>query len=574
MCGIAAIAGIKINKHYNTKAMLDSLKHRGPDAEGELVLNNCWLGHRRLSIVDLESGEQPMVDGELAITFNGEIYNYSKLRTQLEVSGHHFKTRSDAEVILKAYRMWGHECPKYLDGMFAFIIWDNKRNEMFIVRDRLGKKPLYYFFDSNAILCASEIKSLLVSGGFKRELDYSSIDNYLRLMYIPPWKSVYKNIHQIPPAHFGIFKNGAFSLKRYWEVIYEPIDISYKEAKIEIHRLLRDAIRKRISFSDVEIGALLSGGLDSSIVTLIAATELDYPLKVFSVNYSGHDEVVFAKQVSSKIGGNHFIQNIDECLTQELEMIISYFDEPHADTSDFPQHLLSDLASQKVKVVLSGDGADELFFGYKWHLQYKDVESNDIFYRRLNSICAFSYTQRLQLWQSSNIMNDDICIQNVYSDMHNKINNVAMFDITSHLPGQILTKIDRAGMMHGLEIRSPFLDTALVEFVFNLPYEYKIYRGEQKYILKDIVAEYMPRDFVYRQKQGFGAPIDKWLHNSFMRDYVYTKLGAKAKIRSIFIGKNIDACLHDFYFNNQKDERSAQRIWVLLCLENWMATLD
>lgn len=578
MCGIIAIAGGKVDKdRYKTTAMLQQLKRRGPDGQGDIMFPSCWLGHRRLAIVDLKTGSQPMIDGKLAITFNGEIYNYRELRIQLEKNGCRFRTNSDTEVILKAYRVWGKECPKYFDGMFSFAIWDDRGKELFVARDRLGKKPLYYFFDGKMVLFASEIKSLIASGVLVPDLDYKSIDNYLRVMYIPLWKSVYKNVHQIPPAHYGVFKNGKLVLHRYWTIPNKLIRISYEDAKAEVRRLFHTATEKRINSCDVELGSFLSGGLDSSLVTLIAAAKLNYPLKVFSVSYANCDESSFAKQICTKINGEHFTVNISKCLTKELDKIIEYFDEPHADTSDFPQHLVSDLAAKKVKVVLSGDGADELFLGYKWHVRQRnfnqELDSCNLFYNRLNSICAFPKLDRLSLWNHSNPTNDDIIDEANYKVKNSPIDNVTIFDLTSHLPGQILTKVDRASMMHGLEVRSPFLDTDLIEFVFNLPYEYKIRDGEQKYILKDILLEYMPKDFVYRRKQGFGAPIEKWLSNSTMKDYVYEKLGPKAKIRSFLSKENINNCLHSFYNNGSRHERAAQRLWVLLCLERWMDQL-
>jgi asparagine synthase (glutamine-hydrolysing) len=579
MCGIAAIAGKKIDRNrYSTEAMLQKLKHRGPDGQGEASFPDCWLGHRRLAIVDLKLGDQPMVDDKLTITFNGEIYNHRELRNQLEKLGYNFKTQSDTETILKAYRMWGKNCPKHLDGMFSFAIWDDKEKELFISRDRLGKKPLYYFFDGGTILIASEIKALIASGALVPDIDYKAIDNYLRIMYIPPWKSVYKNVHQVPPAHCGVFKDGKLSLNRYWTLARQEISISYGDAKEEVRRLFYVAVKKRIDSSDVELGSFLSGGLDSSLVTIFAAKELSQPLKVFSVSYDNHNELPFAKRLCEKIKGKHFITHVNKCMTQELDKIISYFDEPHADTSDFPQHLVSQLAAQKVKVVLSGDGADELFLGYKWHLQQKNsnlkLDSPDLFHNRLHSICAFPSSERSLLWNDPDMVNDDILAKYAFKDEFIPIDNVTVFDLTSHLPGQILTKVDRAGMMHGLEVRSPFLDTALIEFVFNLPYAYKVRNGEQKYILKDILIEYMPHDFVYRRKQGFGAPIEKWLSDPTMKEYTQNKLGYEAKIRSILSPKSIDNYLNDFYINKNKHERAAQRLWVLLCLERWMTQLN
>ena len=585
MCGIAAIAGTNFNKNrYKTEAMLKTLERRGQDGAGEETFNHCWLGHRRLAIVDLKKGNQPMRDAKLTITFNGEIYNHQKIRSILEKEGHSFRTKSDTETVLKAYRKWGNECPKHLDGMFSFAIWDDDQNEMFIARDRLGKKPLYYFFDGDTILFASEIKSLLASGVLTPQIDYKAIDNYLRLMYVPTWKSIYKNVHQIPPAHCGTFNNGKLTLERYWKLTHQPINIAYEDAKTEVHRMLREAVKKRLVSSDVEVGAFLSGGLDSSLVTLIAANELNSRLKTFSVSYGGDfDEISYAKQVCEKIGGEHFIVGINENMTVELDELIAYFDEPHADTSDFAQHLISRLAARNVKTVLSGDGSDEYFLGYKWHMQNKnlDVDRNlsirrdsDLFHERLYSRCAFTAQKREELWCSQTNINDDVLAEGVYTEECNPIERVTLFDLTSHLPGQILTKIDRAGMMHGLEVRSPFLDTNLIEFVFNLPYEYKVRNGEHKFILKHILSEYMPSDFTYRRKQGFGAPIERWLLNYSMKIYVYEKLGPGARLRSIFSGKYINECLCDFYDTDRRHERAAQRLWVLLCLERWLAQIS
>lgn len=570
MCGFIAIAGEQLNiTNYDTDGMLRKLEKRGPDGFGEALFSNCWLGHRRLAIMDLENGEQPMADGHLSISFNGEIYNNLELRIKLKKRGIVFNTESDTETILKAYRVWGNNCVKYLDGIFAFVIWDDFQNEMFVARDRLGQKPFYYFFDNKKILMASEIKSLIASNAVKPQLDYCSIDNYLRLMYIPPWKSVYKNIFQVPPAHCGIFKNGTLLLKRYWSLKHKSINISYDEAKNEVRRLLINAVRKRLGNSDVEIGVFLSGGVDSSLVALIANKDLGYPLKAFSVSYAGHDELFFAKQVGKKINAKHFVSKIDKCLINEVKRVIYYFDEPHADTSDFPQHIISGLASKKVKVVLSGDGADELFLGYKWHAKMSD----ELLYNRLNFICPFTFDERVALWGSDNFINNNILTKEVFYNLKDQIDCVTMFDITSHLPGQILTKIDRAGMMHGLEVRSPFLDIDLLEFVFNLPYEYKISNGEQKHLLKDILSEYMPDTFARRRKQGFGAPINKWLHDPQIKNYVFKRLRT-GQLKPMFSLKVINNYLDDFYEKRERPERASQKIWVLLCLELWLSQLN
>lgn len=568
MCGILAISGENLDiKKYDTATMLDSLKKRGPDGVGEKLFENCYLGHRRLSIIDIENGYQPMASGKLIITFNGEIYNYKELKKELESFGYRFDTNSDTEVILKSYERWGNDCVQKLDGMFAFAIWNQEKQELFFARDRFGKKPLFYCLENGILILASEIKGILASGNLYPEIDFSMVDHYLCRMYVPPDKSIYKNIYQLPPAHFAIFREGRIDIKRYWKLSYKPIDVSYEDAKKEVHRLLISAVSKRLLSSDVEVGTFLSGGVDSSLVTLIAAKIKKDPLKVFSVSYKNHDELAFALEVSDKIKSDLFKINIDFSAVSELENVLEYFDEPHADTSDFPQHLISQLASEKLKVVLSGDGADELFLGYKWHLNKDGV---DIFDRRLNEICAFDKRERIKLWGSDKNISEDFLDTEIYEGLFSEIEKLEMFDITSHLPGQILSKVDRASMMHGLEVRSPFLDTDLVEYVFNLPYEYKIDADGQKRILRDILTEYMPKEFAYRKKQGFGSPIWLWLNQEEMKDFVYLKLGNDAFIRDFFEGNEIDRCITNFYGENVGHERAGQRVWVLLCLELWV----
>jgi asparagine synthase (glutamine-hydrolysing) len=570
MCGIIAISGLNLDiEKYDTDSMLKAIKQRGPDGTGVMKFPHCFLGHQRLSIIDIGKGAQPMQSKNLSITFNGEIYNYKNLKSELSTEGFVFETNSDTEVILKAYQRWGCDCVKKLDGMFAFAIWNNDNEELFFARDRIGKKPLFYFFDEQkkVILISSEIKSLVASKVFIPKIDYLSIDNYLRVMYIPPWKTVYKNVHQLAPAHYALYKNGVMTSTRYWQLVYKPANIPYEDAKNEVHRLLVNAVNKRLTSSDTEVGSFLSGGVDSSLVTIIAAKLLDRTLKTFAVSYGSHDELPFAKQVSEKINSKLFSIEINQADMSELETIVGYFDEPHADTSDFPQHLISKLASEKLKVVLSGDGADEIFLGYKWH--NRDTHK-DLFDQRINEICVFDDKNRKELWGTDKYCNDDILLPEVFVGLDNDVKKVEIFDLTSHLPGQILTKVDRASMMHGLEVRCPFLDIELLEYVFNLPYEYKITTGSQKHILREILSLYMPRDFSFRKKQGFGSPIWKWMNSEKVKKYIYKKLGQTAVIRKFLNGDVIDKYVSRLYAESPKHERTYQRVWVLLCLELWV----
>lgn len=565
MCGIIAISGINLDiKKYNTRLMLKAIEHRGPDGTGITKFQNCFLGHQRLSIIDLKNGSQPMQANNLSITFNGEIYNYKDIREDLLADGYVFKTASDTEVILKSYEKWGIGCVERLDGMFAFAIWDNNKNTLFVARDRVGKKPLYYCFVGNDIVIASEIKAIKDSGQVVPEVDYPAIDFYLKNMYIEPNKSVYRNIHQLPPAHYGVYKNGTFKISRYWSLKKKQINVSYAEAKIEVHKLIKKAIEKRIISSDVEVGAFLSGGVDSSIITLIASDLIKKRLKTFGVSYKTHDELPYIKYITKKTRSELKFVNINSLNISELKKIVNYFDEPHADTSDMPQQLLSHLASKKVKVVLSGDGADELFLGYKWHI----IGLQSPLIHRIKNICAFDNASRKKLWINNDNVNNDTSII-ASNSFHADIDQVVLFDINFHLPGQILAKVDRASMMYGLEVRCPFLDTELIEYVYNLPYEYKVGMSGQKIILRDILSEYTGKEFAYRKKQGFGAPICDWLIEAKVKKNVYYHLVKTSKIRSFLSGSEIDSYLDAFYRSSKRHERAGQRVWVLFCLELW-----
>lgn len=580
MCGITALIGkIRKEETLKTSLMLDSLSKRGPDDKGILSYSNCILGQTRLSIVDLKTGHQPMKDtiANNAITFNGEIYNYKELRENLIKEGHIFSTNSDTEVILKLYSKYGDKCVEYLDGMFAFVVWNETTNELFMARDRFGKKPLYYTFDKNKnLLIASEIKAFFQTG-IKGEIDFEAIDNYLTLMYIPPWKSVYKNIHTLPPAHCASYIDGKLIKKRYWIILDAPIkNVSYEDAKKHIKKLLKKAVEKRM-VADVEIGALLSGGVDSTLVSAYAQKFSTHPLKTFSVGYEEYiNELPYAKEASKKIGTDYYTIQAKSDLTHELKNIIEYMDEPHADSSNFPQHLISGLASSKVKVALSGDGADELFMGYGWHSKYWNVRKivqiknalfSNQFKEHLKNISVFKKSERKKLWKDAGFINDDIEGECVKNAKRNDIKKINLFDLTTYLPGQLLTKIDRTSMMHSLEIRSPFLDRELAEYVYNLPLAYKMNKNRGKIILKDILLEIMPEEFVNRRKQGFGAPIDEWLKTKEMKALVYEIFDENALTYSFLKKDEITKLINKFYGCNNSNTH--HKVWTLLCLELW-----
>jgi asparagine synthase (glutamine-hydrolysing) len=582
MCGIITITGNTVGQIKDSviNDMLSTLALRGPDSQKFLRFDNCIVGQTRLSIIDLSTGNQPMRDNAKPITivFNGEIYNYKELRKELEGKKHHFATHSDTEVILKSYIEYGKDCPKHLDGMFAFTIWNEETQELFIARDRFGKKPLYYTINSNTLYIASEIKAL-EKAGIKGKIDFSAIDNYLALMYIPPWKSIYENIHVLPPAHQALFKNGKIETESYWQLQDKPFDVSYEEAKKKIKELFNDAVRKRM-VADVEIGSFLSGGVDSTLVTAYAQKFSNRPIKTFALGYEELiNELPFAKEASEKIKTDHHTLQAKNNSTEELKKVIEYMDEPHSDSSDFPQHLLSELTSSKVKVALSGDGADELFLGYGWytkywnvqkHIQLKNALFSNPFKEHLKLISVFSKSDRKKLWKNPSFVNNDLMTREVEKMRSNGIKKINLFDLTTYLPGQLLTKIDRTGMMHSLEVRSPFLDHKLAEYVYNMPLKWKNDGANGKIILKDILTEIMPEKFVYRRKQGFGAPVRIWLKTEEMKNVVYKNLDDKSMISGFLKEKEVKKILDDFYIRN--DNEVYYKIWSLLCLELWLKT--
>jgi asparagine synthase (glutamine-hydrolysing) len=578
MCGIIAFTGTDEDlKRAN--AMLETLKHRGPDDHGSLTFPHCTLGQTRLSIIDLAGGHQPMRDNmrAMAITFNGEIYNYKELRKTLEEKGYQFSTHSDTEVILKCYQEYGTACPTYLDGMFAFVIWDEEKQALFAARDRFGKKPLYYTYDVDGnLLFASEIKALFASGKLRGEIDPGALDNYLALMYIPPTRTVYKNIFTLFPAEYAVYKDGVLVKNKYWKLEYSPIQISYDDAREEVRRLFGNAVQKRL-IADVEIGSFLSGGVDSTLVTAYAQKFSNKPLKTFSLGYGEYrNELPYAKEAAEKIGTDHYTLQATEDLLEVLQESVAYFDEPHADSSDFPQSLLSKFAAQRVKVALSGDGADELFMGYGWYQKHWNLSFREHMFEKLflnpfqgylKNISVFDANERQELWKSGLSSVESFLSPEFRHTKLDSISKINLFDLTTYLPGQLLSKIDRMGMMHSLEVRSPFLDHELAEFTFNLPIEFKMNKNENKIILKDILNESMPKDFVHRRKQGFGAPVREWLQTSKMRSYVFQYLGKDALIFNYFRENIIEDLLNSFY--SKGDESGYYRIWILLCLELW-----
>lgn len=579
MCGI--IGAVGNDSQDLTRVInhgLPTLRTRGPDDEGMMVFESAVLGHTRLAIIDLVTGAQPMKDNkqDIAISFNGEIFNYKELRQELEQKGHQFTTNSDTEVILKAYSEYGDNCPEYLDGQFAFAIWDNKRKRLFMARDRFGEKPFFYSLHDDTFLFASEIKALLATGLIRKNLDYTSLDNYLSLYFIPPWRSIYRDITPLPPAHIAIFENGKLTIARYWSLKRVPAVMSFNDAASQVREMLTTSVQSRM-IADVEVGVFLSGGIDSSIVTALAKPYATWPLKSFSAGFDEHiNELPYAREVAAHIGTDHYERNISVDLS-DIRAITRYYDEPLGDSSNIPTSLIAKLAREKVAVALSGDGGDELFFGYghyraHWHLpMYKKAlalalgYSPDTLYKR-SHLNMFSVSERTRLWKEREVVEYDVTRHIDLSEAETPLQRLNLLDMYLKLPGDMLTKVDRSSMMRSLEVRSPFLNHELAQFAFNLPDEYKTTRTRGKTILEKACTDLLPKSVFARKKQGFGAPLKHWLKEESVHA-VLDDMWRDPRISS-FLNVDLIRSYRDAFYAG--DNTLSYKLWMLFTLELWM----
>lgn len=563
MCGIAGF--FRTCAPAADKSLLqrmgEVILHRGPDAGGEYLDDHVGLAHRRLSIIDLSpQGNQPMfsTDGRLVIVFNGEIYNFLKLRDQLEREGVLFRTKTDTEVILALYRKMGSECLKELNGMFAFAIWDAAEKTLFMARDRIGKKPFYYYHDGGDRLAfASEIKSLLQLPGLNLEIEPTAIPDFLSYQYIPDPKTIYRNIYKLPPAHFMVLKSGGEPhLSEYWDIDFSTrTGSSFANAEEQLLDLLQDATSSRM-VADVPLGAFLSGGVDSSAVVALMAKTSNEPVRTCTIGFQDkrHDESPFAREISGLFGTKHTEFMVKERFVDTVSLLPKFFDEPFADSSAVPTYHVSRLARQAVTVALAGDGGDESFAGYdKYAVELKEnlvrqhvprsvlsliysatggLESNTLA-RKARSLAgsalkdpgrAFFRTnscieeQKLQQLLSGDINNacsgyDPAGHTLKYWDRMAGKDHVACMlytDLKTYLPGDILVKVDRMSMANSLEVRAPFLDYRIIEFAASLPSDWKIKGENNKIILKKAFGHLLPESILKRAKHGFTVPLDSW----------------------------------------------------------------
>lgn len=613
MCGIAGIISQKPFPDNYIHGITEALLHRGPNAKGIFFneQHTVGLGHTRLSIIDLSSdANQPMhsSDDRFVIVFNGEVYNFQSLKKELE-QYYSFRTNSDTEVILQAYAKWGNDMVQKLDGMFALAIYDKLENTLFVCRDRMGKKPLFYYQDTEHFIFGSEIKSLLKHPAVKANcrINRQSIFTFLHLGYIPSPDTVYDTILKFPKGHTGIVKAGMpIALSPYWNEtsFAHPSDnISVGEAKLELKKRLTDAVAKRL-ISDVPIGTFLSGGTDSSLITALASKQVSGKLKTFSIGFSESkfNETAYAKAVAKELGTEYveYILSEQEAIAI-LDTYLHHFDEPFADTSAIPTMLVSKLARKEVTVALTGDGGDELFLGYgsyDWanrlssglfhrmgpviatglsHLGSDRLKRASHLFERVTpgQLRSHIFSQEQYFFSNEEIQElliDDKSYRS-FSYSESRKNNLnpaelqALFDLKYYLPDDLLVKVDRASMYHALECRCPLLDHHVVEYALQLPYEFKKRGDVKKWILKELLSEYLPPSLVHRPKWGFSIPLAAWLKRDlkFMIDTYLSKSSVEAL--ALFKYEKVNQLIHSFF---KGSDHLYHRIWTLVILHKWM----
>jgi len=619
MCGLAGYLG-EGNKEI-LKRMTRVLTHRGPDDEGFYIEDNLGLGHRRLSIIDLKSGHQPMTneDKTVWLIFNGEIYNFKILREKLLEKGHQFLTQSDTEVIIHLYEQIGDDFIKELDGMFALVLWDKNKKRLILARDRLGKKPLYYSFENQNLIFGSELKALLQYPSLKKEINLPSLAKYLVYEYVPAPHSIFKGIKKLGPGEYLVYQNRYLEIKKYWDIgfgqfLFKLDKENYLE---ELDKKLEQAVKKRL-IADVPLGVFLSGGLDSTTIAYYAQKATSKKIDTFFIGFDdkSFDESKYAQQAADFLRTNHHQQilSAQDCLDL-VPQIANFLDEPLADASIIPTYLLSKFCREKATVALSGDGGDELFMGYptfQAHQLDQIYQKIPLLIRRyflnplINSlpvsfdnisfdfklkkfISGANYIPEIknQIWLGSfspielkSIFNPLIYREletvDIFEDLEDYLkiigsqnlkNRLIYLYFKNYLQDDILVKTDRAGMAASLEVRTPFLDWQLVEYVNSLPNEFKTKGWQTKYLLKELMKDRLPHEIVFRPKKGFGIPVAKWIKSdlkNFVLD-IFSK--SRIKKEGIFNYSYINQLLKE-HFKSQKDNRKA--LWTLIVFELWL----
>ncbi len=612
MCGIAGIVEFEGGQQPSVEAlerMAGSLAHRGPDQQGLYRSGAVGLAHRRLSIIDLVSGEQPMEtqDGQVCVVFNGEIYNHLELKTHLEQKGYEFRTRSDTEVLLMLYVHYGAEAFPKLNGMFACALYDRRNGQVVLARDRFGKKPLFYYRDARRFVFGSELKAVLASGLVPRDIELAALHEYLTHSYIVGERAIVRGVLRLPPAHVLVLRDGQITRRRYWELSFGPGSHTPGEPEVveRLESLLRDAVKRRL-MSDVPLGAFLSGGLDSSVVVALMAQLADRPVKTFTVGFheGEYSELEDARLVAKHLGTDHHETVVAPSAFDMLHDLIWYLDEPFGDSSAVPTYYVCREARSHVTVALSGDGGDEVFAGYTryqtpakggslpawlrrgvlgpladllpfeapgWNHLYAAGHAEpqrfpggvDLFFPYIRDRLYSPETLRLVKAFNPSEESDRFMKGRAYAD---PVSRFQYFDTMQYLPADILTKVDRMSMANSLEVRSPMLDHTVVEYMATLPVTFKLRGGVSKYVLRRVAEKLLPAPVLTKRKQGFALPKDQWFLGELRQAATDILLDTRALSRGYFREATLKRMLQ--HHATGRRDYSAW-IWCLVVLEMW-----
>ena len=619
MCGIAGFIG-KGDREI-VQAMINEIDYRGPDEKNFFTKNNVFLGHCRLSIIDLKTGGQPMFneDKNVVVVFNGEIYNFFELREILTKKGHQFKTESDTEVVVHGYEEWGESVFEKLNGMFAIAIWDEKNKKLILGRDRFGEKPLYWADLPGVFIFSSELKSIFRHPSFKKEIDHVSLGKYFFFEYVPSPHTIFKGVRKMEPGHFLVFQNNKIKINSYWQIEFKQPgtpDVEESTALKTLSALLDQSVKKSM-ISDVPLGIFLSGGIDSSTIAYFAQKNSNRPVKTFSIGFEdkSFDESEWARLVAKRLGTEHHERIFSSKeLMDSVSSVFEKLDEPLADASILPTYLLSKTAKEKVTVALGGDGGDEFWMGYPTFFAHRlfpffNIMPGFIKNSALNlsssllpvSFDNFSFDFKVKKFLSGiNITGDilrnqvwlsafspeelkllfvpeiyEVIKNNVFEDI-NKITDEntgtskwqrLVYAYSKHyLAEDILTKVDRASMMNSLEVRSPLLNHELVSFVNNLPDNFKFKGMEGKYLFKKLMEPHLGKDIVSRKKKGFGIPIARWLAGELKGDLEKVLSEEKITKQGIFNYLYIKKIINE-HMEGRRNNR--QKLWSLFVFQKW-----
>ena len=623
MCGICGISyqdGRAVDA-VRLKAANDLISHRGPDDEGFHLEGGLGLAMRRLSVIDLKTGHQPLsYDNEsLWIVFNGEIYNFQELKEELEAEGFKFKTHSDTEVILALYKKTGDQCLSRLRGMFAFALWDKSKKRLLLARDRIGKKPLVYHQNNGFLAFASELRCLFALENISKEINPEAIDLFLSLQYIPSPQTIYARVKKLPPGHKLVYQNGQAAIEPYWELPLgkPPLKIDWHEAQFQIREKLKESVKLRM-IADVPLGAFLSGGIDSSIVVALMSELSSRPVKTFSIGFDEKEfsELPFARQIAEKYGCEHTEFIVKPQMAEILPKLAWHYGEPYADPSALPSYYVSQETRKHVTVALNGDGGDENFagyiryfamklgkifdhlpppalsalkaaaenlpeydapYGFFWRLKrfFRSAVFSDMSHRHLKMIGFFSEEDKIGLYRPEflkRLKTQDRAAR-YFADYFERaktedfVNQMLYVDFKTYLPECLMTKVDIASMANSLEARSPFLDHEFVELVFGLPGDWKLkgLRGH-KWILKEAFKDKLPSSILNRKKMGFGIPLGTWFRGPLKNFWEVHVLSPEALARGYFAEKAL-LKLWDEHQSGSRDH--GYRLWALLMLELW-----